>query len=191
MEFFWAIVALAGVLLFGTLQGIVVAIVVSLLGLASQTTHPPVYLVAQKRFTTILRPVSDRHTDDEIYEGLLIVRPEGSLFFINAHEITRQIGFLVKKHRPQVLVLDMSRVPDIEYSALKMLIEGEKRVTEHGACLWLTSLNPSVLDVVRRSGFAEQLGKQRMLFNASIAMDHYHQLYPDAAVISTQHLLAN
>ena len=191
MEFFWAIVALAGVLLFGTLQGIVVAIVVSLLGLASQTTHPPVYLVAQKRFTTILRPVSDRHTDDEIYEGLLIVRPEGSLFFINANEITRQIGFLVKKHRPQVLVLDMSRVPDIEYSALKMLIEGEKRVTEHGACLWLTSLNPSVLDVVRRSGFAEQLGKQRMLFNASIAMDHYHQLYPDAAVISTQHLLAN
>ena len=121
----------------------------------------------------------------------MIVRPEGSLFFINAHEIARQIGFLVKKHRPQVLVLDMSRVPDIEYSALKMLIEGEKRVTEHGACLWLTSLNPSVLDVVRRSGFAEQLGKQRMLFNASIAMDHYHQLYPNAAVISTQHLLAN
>ena len=70
MEFFWAIVALAGVLLFGTLQGIVVAIVVSLLGLASQTTHPHVYLVAQKRFTTILRPVSMQHGDDEIYEGL-------------------------------------------------------------------------------------------------------------------------
>ena len=36
MEFFWAMVACLGVLVFGTLKGIVVAIVVSLIGLASQ-----------------------------------------------------------------------------------------------------------------------------------------------------------
>lgn len=183
MEFFWAIVALVGVLLFGTLQGIVVAIVVSLLGLASQTTHPHVYLIGQKHLTNILRPISRQHPHDEMYEGLLIVRPEGSLFFINAHEIAQQIGYLVKKHHPKVLVLDMSRVPDIEYSALKMLIDGEKRIQDHGACLWLTSLNPSVLDVVRRSGFADYLGKNRLLFNASVAVEHYHQQFPKAHLL--------
>lgn len=186
MEFLWAIVALIGVLFFGTLQGIVVAIIVSLLGLASQTRHPHVYMIARKQATNVLRPISTQHPNDEIYEGLLIVRPEGRIFFINAQDIAHQIGTLVKQHQPKVLVLDMSRVPDIEYSALKMLIEGEKRVTEHGASLWLTSLNPSVLDVVRRSGFADHLGKQRLLFNASVAMDHYHQLYPEAKTVSSQ-----
>ena len=188
MEFLWAIVALLGVLFFGTLQGIVVAIIVSLLGLASQTRHPHVYLIARKPGTNILRPLSTQHPADELYEHLLIVRPEGRIFFINSQEVFNHIGSLVKQYQPNVLVLDMSRVPDIEYSALKMLIQGEKRVTEHGASLWLTSLNPSVLDVVRRSGFASQLGRERMLFNASVAMDHYHQLYPQATVIAASQL---
>ena len=39
----------------------------------------------------------------------------------------------------------MSRVPDIEYSALKMLMEGERRMTEEGVTVWLAALNPSVL----------------------------------------------
>ena len=41
-EFVWALVALAGVVLLGTLQGILVAIVVSLLALAHQVADPPV-----------------------------------------------------------------------------------------------------------------------------------------------------
>src|SRR5947209_4440342 len=42
MEFTWAIAAFAGVLLFGTLQGIAVAIILSLLGLTRQAATSPV-----------------------------------------------------------------------------------------------------------------------------------------------------
>ncbi|HZA34095.1 MAG TPA: SulP family inorganic anion transporter, partial [Vicinamibacterales bacterium] len=42
MEFRWALVACIGVLLLGTLRGIVVAIIVSMIGLASQSAHPRV-----------------------------------------------------------------------------------------------------------------------------------------------------
>jgi len=176
MEFLWAIVACLGVLLFGTLEGIVVAIVVSLLGLSSQTAHPPVYVIGRKRNTDVMRPVSPEYPDDETFDGLLIVRPEGSIYFINAQHIAGQIRTLVKQHKPRVLVLDMSRVPDIEYSALQMLIEREKRVTEHGATLWLAGLNPSVLEVVRRAGFADRLGRERMIFNAMMAIERYQAL---------------
>ncbi len=181
MEFLWAIVACLGVLLFGTLEGIVVAIVVSLLGLSSQTAHPPVYVIGRKRSTDVMRPLSPEYPDDETFDGLLIVRPEGSIYFVNAPHIAGQIRTLVKQHKPQVLVLDMSRVPDIEYSALQMLIEREKRVTEHGATLWLAGLNPSVLEVVRRAGFADQLGRERMIFNAMMAIERYQAL-PEAAL---------
>ena len=40
MEFRWALFACAGVLVFGTLKGIVVAIIASMIGLASQSAKP-------------------------------------------------------------------------------------------------------------------------------------------------------
>ena len=100
----------------------------------------------------MLRPLSPEHPDDETFEGLLIVRPEGRLFFVNAQNVAEQIAALVAQHKPRVLALDMSRVPDIEYSALQMLMEGEKRATERGAVVWLVGLNPGVLEVVRNAG---------------------------------------
>jgi anti-anti-sigma regulatory factor len=67
-------------------------------------------------------------------------------------------------------------VPDIEYSALQALMEGEKRSTERGAIVWLVGLNPSVLEVVRRAGLDKLLGGERMLFNARAAIEHYQAL---------------
>jgi sulfate permease, SulP family len=120
--------------------------------------------------------LSPEHADDEMIDGLLILRPEGRLFFINAQTVADQIAALQAQYHPRVLVLDMSRVPDIEYSALQMLIEGDKRATERGAAPWLVGLNPGVLEVVRNSGLDKQLGPERLLFNARTAIERYKQL---------------
>ena len=176
MEFRWAMAACLGVLIFGTLQGIVIAIIISLIGLSSQTANPRVHVIARKRGADVLRPMSPEHPDDESFEGLLILRPEGRLFFVNAQAVGEKIRALLDQHQPRVLVLDMSRVPDIEYSALQMLIEGESRIAESGISLWLAGLNPSVLDVVRHTGLAERLGRERLLFNARAAIERYQAL---------------
>jgi len=176
MEFRWALIACAGVLVFGTLKGIVVAIIVSLISLANQTANPKVYAIGRKRGADVLRPLSPDHPDDETFEGLLIVRPEGRIFFVNAQYVADQIIALAAQYKPRVLVLDMSRVPDIEYSALQMIIEGEKSATERGAVRWLVGLNPGVLEVIRNGGLAEKLGRERMLFNARAAIERYQAL---------------
>ncbi len=173
MEFQWALAAFLGVLLFGTLQGIIVAIVLSFIGLARQAASAKVYVVGRKRGTDRLRPLSPDHPDDETFEGLLILRPEGRLFFANAQQVADQAQMLVAKHKPKVLVLDMSRVFDIEYSALQMMMEGERRISEHGVTVWLAELNPDVLAYVRASGFADQLGPDRLFVNTRTALQHY------------------
>jgi high affinity sulfate transporter 1 len=176
MEFRWALVACLGVLAFGTLKGIVVAIIVSMIGLASQTAHPRVYVIGRKRGADVLRPLSPEHPDDETFEGLLILRPEGRLFFVNAQAVSEQINALVAQHKPQVVALDLSRVPDLEYSALQALMEGEKRVSERGITVWLVGLNPGVLEMVRNAGLYDRLGRERMLFNARAAIARYEGL---------------
>jgi len=173
MEFRWAAAACCGVLFFGTLQGIVIAIIVSLIGLSSQTARARVHVIGRKRGADVLRPLSPEHPDDETFEGMLILRPEGRLFFLNAQTVADQIMALREQYRPKVLVLDMSRVPDIEYSALQMLIDGESRSGDSGTTLWLAGLNPGVLEVVKHTPLAERLGRERMLFNARAAIERY------------------
>jgi high affinity sulfate transporter 1 len=177
MEFRWAAIACLGVLIFGTLQGIVVAIIVSLIGLSSQAANPRVHVIGRKRGTDdVLRPVSPEHPDDETFPGLLIVRPEGRLFFVNAQNVAERMKALIAKHQPRVLVMDMSSVPDIEYSALQMLMEGEHRFGERGVTLWLAGLSPGVLEIMRHSGLAERLGHERMLFNAHAAIEQFQAM---------------
>jgi len=176
LEFRWALIACAGVLVLGTLKGIVVAIIVSLISLANQTAHPKVYAIGRKRGADVLRPLSSEYPDDETFEGLLIVRPEGRIFFVNAQYVADQIGTLVTQYKPHVLVVDMSRVPDIEYSALQMMIESEERATERDPVIWLVGLNPGVLEVIRNGGLAEKLGRERLLFNARAAIERYQAL---------------
>jgi high affinity sulfate transporter 1 len=183
MEFRWAVVACAGVLLFGTLKGIVVAIVVSMIGLASQTAYPRVSVIGRKRGADVLRPLSPEHPDDETFPGLLIVRPEGRLFFVNAQYVGERIQALVQEHRPQVLTLDLSRVPDLEYSALQALIEGEKRLSAAGVEVWLAALNPTVLDSARRAGLDQMLGPDRLLFNARAAIARYQARQDSAGAL--------
>ena len=170
MEFRWALIACVGVLIFGTLRGIVVAIIASMIGLASQTAQPRVSVIGRKRGADVLRPLSAEHPDDELFEGMLIVRPEGRLFFVNVQNVVDQISALVEKYQPRVLTLDMSRTPDLEYSALQTLIEYDERATQNGTLVWIAGLNPAVLEVVRNSALHERLGRERMLFNAREAI---------------------
>ena len=169
-EFIWALVAFAGVIFLGTLQGIVVAVIVSLLVIAQQAYSPPVHVIGRRRGTTdVFRPRSDEHADDETWPGLLILRPEGRLFFANAPRVAETIRPIVDRTRPSVVLLDCQSVLDIEYTALKMLTDAEARLRSEGSELWLAACNPEVLAVVRNSPLNQEL----MFFNVAEAVKHY------------------
>jgi sulfate permease, SulP family len=172
-EFLWALTALAGVVLLGTLQGILVAIVVSLVALAYQTADPPVRELGRKPGTDVFRPRSKEHPEDETFPGLLIIQPEGRVFFANAERIGEKMKVLADEAKPRVVALDLSGVPDLEYTALRMLIDAEKRQRERGVSIWLVGLNPEVLSVIQRSSLGKVLGRERMHFNLELAVAKY------------------
>ena len=184
MEFRWALAAFAGVLIFGTLKGILIAIIISLIGLSSQASNPRVYVIGRKRGEDVLRPVSPEHPDDETFPGMLILRPEGRLFFANVQEVAQQIRAHVEAAKPSVVTLDMSRVFDIEYSALQALIDAERRARNGNVEWWLAALNPEVLEAVRASGLADTLGRERLLFNARAAIRQYQRRHANSPAVA-------
>jgi high affinity sulfate transporter 1 len=175
-EFYWALIAFAGVVFLGTLNGILVAVVASLLVVLQQAYNPPVHVIGRKRGTDVFRPRSDEHPDDETWPGLLILRPEGRLFFANAPRVAETLRSIYEHERaasPKVVLLDFRAVLDLEYTALKMLTEGEERLRGEGVELWLAGCNPEVLAVLRNSKLGERLGRERMFFNVGGAVKRY------------------
>jgi high affinity sulfate transporter 1 len=174
-EFRWALIAFAGVVVLGTLQGIVVAVIASLLGLASQAYNPPVYALGRKPGTTVFRPISSEHPDDEQWPGLLMLRTEGRLFFANAERVADLLWTRVEQTRPRVLLLDCRALFDIEYTALKVLDEARQKLLRSSCELWLAGLNPAVFEVVERSLLGAALGRERMFLNMQAAVEEFEQ----------------
>ncbi|MGO4330552.1 SulP family inorganic anion transporter [Cupriavidus sp. 2TAF22] len=172
-EFLWALIAMVGVVLLGTLQGIVVAIVVSLVALAHQVSDPPLHVLGRKPGTNVFRPACAEHPEDESFPGLLMLRPEGRIFFANAERLGQKLRLQIVATKPQVIALDLGAVFDLEYTALKMLTEAEARWREDGGALWLVGLNPGVLALVQRAPLGAALGRERMFFDLEQAVDSY------------------
>jgi len=181
-EFLWALTAFASVVLLGTLKGIVVAIIVSLIALAYQVADPPVYVLGRKPGTNVFRRRSKEHPEDESFPGLLLLRPEGRVFFANAEHIGQKMRRFIEEERPKVALIDLSGVPDLEYTALKMLTEAEKKQGEAGVRLWLVGANPRVLEMIQRSVLGQTLGREALLFNVETAVAKYQQASARAIV---------
>jgi high affinity sulfate transporter 1 len=175
MEARWAVVAVFGVLLLGTLKGVLVAVLVSLVALIIHGNRYPLLVLGRKPGTNIFRPRSPEHPEDETFPGLLMLRPEGAIYFANAPRLGQKLWELHHEFAPRVLVLDLSAVPLLEYTALRGLMDGEEKMHDLGITLWLVGLNPDVLDVVQRSGLAERLGRERMFFTLEQAVAKYQQ----------------
>lgn len=172
-EFIWALTAFGGVMLMGTLRGIIVAIIASMVMLAYQVSDPPVYVLGRKPGTNVFRPVSQEHPEDESFSGLLLLRLDGRLFFANAEHIGQKVRPLVERAKPKVIAVDLSGVPDLEYTALKMLTEAANQQRQAGVAVWLVGLNPQVLQTIQRSSLGDILGREGMHFNLETAVAKY------------------
>jgi SulP family sulfate permease len=175
-EFVWALIACAGVVLLGTLAGILVAVAISVLTLFYQATNPLVYAVGRKPGTEIYRPLTGEHPEDETLPGLLILRTEGRLNFASAPQVGERMWPMVRESRPRVVILECSAIPDIEYTALRELAAAEKKLRAEGITLWLSALNPEAFKVVERSPLGKALGHERMFFNLREAVKAYEKM---------------
>ena len=173
LEFRWAIAAALGVLLLGTLKGILVAVLLSLASLVALANNPRVDVLVRKPGTNVFRARSGEHPGDESYPGLAIVKTEGRMYFANAPVVAERLRELVDREKPKVLAIDCSAIPGFEFTALNMLNQAEEQLRREGVELWLVALNPEALEMVRRTPLAERLGRERMRVNLEDAVDAY------------------
>ena len=90
IEFWVGTIALLGVLTFGTLQGVIIGLLLSLLVLIARSSRPDIPLLGRWPGTEVFHRL-DQNPDSETYPGLVIIRFDGPLFFATANALRDKI----------------------------------------------------------------------------------------------------
>jgi MFS superfamily sulfate permease-like transporter len=95
------------------------------------------------------------------------------MYFGNAQHIADTAVVLIHAARPGVVLLDCAGVPDVEYTALGVLMSTDEHLQRDGIARWFAALSPMALEVVQRSPLGERLGRERRFFIVHQAVEAY------------------
>jgi MFS superfamily sulfate permease-like transporter len=158
-EFCVAMIALVAVLIWGILTGVLLAAMVTLLLLIKAASKPNVAFLGRipgtKRYTDILR-----HPDNEIIEGVLIVRVESSIFYFNAEYIKEQIWEKIynQTNPLKAVVLDLNSSPRIDIAGARFLKQLFIDLKAKNISFKIAEARAEVRDSLRAEGLEILLG---------------------------------
>ncbi len=152
-EFVTALVALVVVAFVGVEQGVLIAVVVSLVDRLRRQYHPADdVLIHDGVVDPRLAPRIG--APGAVPEGLLVYRFGTSLFFENANYFDERVrGLLSSASRPVTsLVVDCAAMADLDFTGASVLRRLAQDLERGGGRVVLTELSPQLLDSVRRTG---------------------------------------
>ncbi len=173
-----AIVVIAGELILGVPQGIALGVVLSLLTLIYLASHPQSAELGKLPDTEAYRDV-DRHPEAETFDGLLIWRIGGDLFFASIGRIGATLKAALSA-RPQIkcVLLDFGSVSFMDVSAADELAALIKELQSSGLIVAFSRVRDEVRDGMRFPGIETMVGPDRFYerttdgVNAWLGGDH-------------------
>ncbi len=176
-EFFVALVALTGTVLLGVLQGVIIAVIVSLAERLSRQYHP--------RDAVLLRDgevsdwVRDRLNGDYTriasVKGLLVYNFDGPLFFENVSYFIARVRRAMRAAKQPVrhIVVDAGAIDTIDYTAAEEFKVFCTELHADGVTVSLAHVSPHLRVQLEDTGIAEVLGENAVY---STLYDALHSL---------------
>jgi MFS superfamily sulfate permease-like transporter len=150
-----ALAAVAGVIGFGVLDGMLIAVALSLGALLHRLSRPTVSELGRigtsHDFVDLVR-----HGDAKPVAGFAIYRPNAPLFFANADAALNAIDALAVQHPAGTrVILSLEESNDLDSSALEALTEFGKLIQNREMVLRLARTHDRVRDLLAAAGMAE------------------------------------
>ena len=154
---FWATILL------GIQNGILVGVVFSIGVMVITTTRPHTAVLGRLPGTEVYRNVL-RFAEAQVQEDILIVRLDAQFYFGNVNFLKHAlVDFEAQRTTPvTAVIIDASGINQIDASAEAALREILSDYQQRGIRLQLASVKGPVRDVLMRSGFTEELGREEM-----------------------------
>ena len=156
IQWWMALVPLVGVLLFGTVDGVLLGVLASMVSLFYFLSHAPVSVIDRTGLAQTEGVSPDARPPGSAASppaGLLMVRVETVLYFANVRPQLERVARLASESddQPDVLVLDLLGQGDTGKALADGLHDLCQRLEREGITLWLSGVRPHVEVMLTRT----------------------------------------
>jgi high affinity sulfate transporter 1 len=173
IEFWISVLTAIVVCVVGVKEGIVLAIVLSILQLVSRQYRPSNFVVGvDARGEPTYRPAEPGLQSQP---GLIVFRYDAELFYANANRFADDVEALVQEAPDPVrwVVLDCSGIDDVDYSAGMALNHLVDYVHANGAHFAVARADSRLLETLELMGTLDKFGRDHVFGNLTDAFDAY------------------
>jgi SulP family sulfate permease len=174
LDFWTAILATFGVLAFGILQGLLLAVFLGLFGLLYANKSRTTAVLGKAPGEEVYRSL-EYFPNGETFPGLLIARFDGSLFFANAPDLADEIryGVEVTEPTPQVVLLNFEAVIEVDATALIAIRDLIEELEGAGIDLRLARVRVQVLEIMQTTGLDKLIGHEHIYDSVQAGVDAF------------------
>jgi high affinity sulfate transporter 1 len=162
-DFWIATMAILGVLTAGVLAGVIIGIILSLGWLVYINAKPPLRELARRPGTTTFRAIDD-FPEYETYDGLLIIRFDGGMYFVTTEVFVDQLRERVEGADPPIerIVIDFESVNFLDSQGSGELDRLVGAAGERGMSIHFARLKTGVQATLDADGVIDRLGPERV-----------------------------
>ena len=165
-----SLVATAGVMLLGVLQGILVAVALAILLFFRRNWWPHGAVLGRVDGVAGWHDV-DAYPEAEEIPGIVVYRWEAPLFFANASSFREAIRRIARERRPDWIVLQCEAVTDVDVTAAEMLEQLDNELNAAGTHLAFAEMRSRLQDLTLRYGLMETLDRDHFYPTLEAALD--------------------
>jgi len=154
-----AVVAAVGVLAFGPLNGLLLAVAGSVLGLVYRSSRVDVEVMGEVPHEKAAWGGVRHHAERSTYPGVLVLRIDVPIFWVTASPVHDAVLALVESAPgTRALVLDLEATNQMDTTSADSLADLRAVLRKRGVDLYLVRVMWPVRRALRRSGLAAELG---------------------------------
>ena len=170
-DFLGAMAAMIGVLLLGPLYGLLFAVGQALLGLVYRSSRAHIDVMGKVPGEKAAWGSVARHPERRTVDGILVLRLDVPLFWANAQQVSEEVlRAVADSEGTRVVLLDLEATSQLDTTSVDSLDLVLARLREHDIDLYLVRVFRSAREVLRRSGFTDRLGPDRLWHSISAAV---------------------
>ena len=179
-----SLIASAGVILFGVLEGILIAIALSIFLFFRRNWWPEGEVLGWVRELESWHR-TDLFPDAEEIDRVLIFRWEAPLFFANAGIFRQEIRRLVRRRDPRWVVLQCEAITDIDVTAADMLDQLDKELNDKGVNVVFVEMRTRIQDLLERYGLFATFTREHVYPSIALALRGIEEEERQARAVDT------
>ena len=171
-DFSIAIIALTGVLIFGILNGVIIAAVITLLLMIKSVSKPHIAFLGRipgtKRYTDM-----QRHPDNENIPSVMLFRVESSVLYFNVENIRNVIWSKIQVSDASLntVIWDLSSSPYVDLAGAKLIRRLYHDLAAKGISFKIAEAYSGVRDRLRAEGLEHLFGHISRKYSVSDLID--------------------